>query len=1226
MKQLTLILLTLIFSHICIASPDDFIITIKTNGYGQSNFKQFTIPTNPSETYNYAVDCENDGVVDATNITGDYTCEYGEFGQYTIRIIHDVDTGLGFPSIKFRHEQGQPHRDYDKLISIDQWGTGIWTNMEYAFWQTRYLYVAATDNPDFSQVTSMQSMFFNSQMENLNPSNWDVSNVTNMGSMFGFETNFLSPKSFNETAELSQWDTSSVTNMSGMFYGRGWLPGIENWDTSSVTGMAQMFGGRLVPDISQWDTSSVTNMSGLFADVINVPDISQWNTSSVINMRSLFYGVENLTIDLSNWDTSSVTNMNSLFGGVKDSVINVSNWNTSSVTNIDFIFANIENSEVLATHWDLSQVTDTTLVFLNAKDSIIDANHWNISNLTSLRSLFWMARNLEIMANHWDPSSVISMREMFKNATNITLSADNWDTSSVTSMEEMFRGAELISIDTSQWDTSSVATMKNMFGFARSIQLDTTAWDLSSLQNLAQFTHGSSGIEIDIGNWILPNIINMRLALNNQNFSAEQYDDFLTNLAQFSLNNSVELDISFSQYCSQEAENARALLLDNGWSINDAGKYCPDSSSDYFTFTISGDSFDILTNPQYNYNYSVDCDNDGINEADNLSGNYTCDYSIADTHIIVIKHDTSTGLGFPAFRFGQNSTNGNKVRLINHWGTSKWQSMENAFYNVNVVKWAHQDTPDFSQVTSFHGMFKDNLSIGATDTSDWDTSSANDMSAMFENTRISPINVSNWDTSSVIDMSNMFKKTRVLSLDASSWDTSMVSDMSYMFQESLIQEINTRGWNTSSVTDMSYMFLESCLYSLDANHWNTSSVEDMAGLFNRIGYSGDGLCSEGHRLDKLDIQKWNTSNVTDMTGLFNNVKFQDVNLNSWDTSSVSSMGFMFFNSEITNLNINDWDVSNVSYMAGMFRDAEIPNLNINAWDTASVERMDTMFSSADIDDLNFGYLEIPQVTDMTSMFTDSQINFITGSQATLIDDYDQLLVDFAQQSVQQHVNFKAQGYHYCSQPAVQARERLVTDENWIIDDGGFYCGQHFIMTVKTDNTGVSSDTQFIIGVNPIETGHNYAVDCNNDGYIDSDMIVGNYTCQYSQPGVYEIRIVHDLNQDSHFPSIQFDNSGDELKLLSIENWGDNPWINLDRAFSGAVNMTINAEDLPDLTLIQNMTDTFAGVTLSIQAYDALLVHMQQTVEIINLDFSAGFSTLCSPAARAAKRHLLKNLG
>jgi len=56
----------------------------------------------------------------------------------------------------------------------------------------------------------MLGLFRNTDF-NDNISNWDVSNVTNMNSMFYMANEFNQP--------IGNWDVSKVTNMGKMFYG-----------------------------------------------------------------------------------------------------------------------------------------------------------------------------------------------------------------------------------------------------------------------------------------------------------------------------------------------------------------------------------------------------------------------------------------------------------------------------------------------------------------------------------------------------------------------------------------------------------------------------------------------------------------------------------------------------------------------------------------------------------------------------------------------------------------------------------------------------------------------------------------------------------------------------------------------------------------------------------------------------------------------------------------------
>ena len=51
-----------------------------------------------------------------------------------------------------------------------------------------------------------------------------------------------------------------------------------------------------------------------------------------------------------------------------------------------------------------------------------------------------------------------------------------------------------------------------------------------------------------------------------------------------------------------------------------------------------------------------------------------------------------------------------------------------------------------------------------------------------------------------------------------------------------------------------------------------------------------------------------------------------------------------------------------------------------------------------------------------------------------------------------------------------------------------------VITVKTDNAGSSSDTQFTIPTNG--GGYNYNVDCDDDGTDEATGQTGAYTCSY----------------------------------------------------------------------------------------------------------------------------------
>jgi len=120
----------------------------------------------------------------------------------------------------------------------------------------------------------------------------------------------------------------SITDCSYMFYSCGNIINIDlsNFDTTNVTNMSYMFDScyllRTLTGISKWNTANVTNMSCMFRfchSLKSLPDISKWNTANVIDMSYMFTVCHSLKSlpDISKWNTTNVTNMSYMFSFCK---------------------------------------------------------------------------------------------------------------------------------------------------------------------------------------------------------------------------------------------------------------------------------------------------------------------------------------------------------------------------------------------------------------------------------------------------------------------------------------------------------------------------------------------------------------------------------------------------------------------------------------------------------------------------------------------------------------------------------------------------------------------------------------------------------------------------------------------------------------------------------------------------------------------------------------------
>jgi surface protein len=147
----------------------------------------------------------------------------------------------------------------------------------------------------------------------------------------------------------------------------------------------------------------------------------------------------------------------------------------------------------------------------------------------------------------------------------------------------------------------------------------------------------------------------------------------------------------------------------------------------------------------------------------------------------------------------------------------------------------------------------------------------------------------------------------------------------------------------------------------------------------------------------------------------------------------------------------------------------------------------------------------------------------------------------------------------------------------------------FITIWKTDNEGASDDNQ--IKIVTTTQDQNYQIDWGDN--TSSNNVSGDVLHTYSTPGTYTIRISGD------FKNIKFDWQGtDQDKIMSIEQWGSTQWTTMENAFYSCHNLIVNATDIPDLSLVTNMSDMFFrayNVNADVSQWDVSSVtNMSQT--------------------------------
>ncbi len=127
----------------------------------------------------------------------------------------------------------------------------------------------------------------------------------------------------------------------------------------------------------------------------------------------------------------------------------------------------------------------------------------------------------------------------------------------------------------------------------------------------------------------------------------------------------------------------------------------------------------------------------------------------------------------------------------------------------------------------------------------------------------------------------------------------------------------------------------------------------------------------------------------------------------------------------------------------------------------------------------------------------------------------------------------------------------------------------FKITIETNQTGDSTDTQFTVPTNSAYE-YDYKIFCGNDEYEVNyvEHVTGDYVCNYYDPGKYTIYI------KGKFPAIYHHNRAEANETLSVDQWGEIEWKSMDSAFEGCGNLRIKATDVPNLSSVTTMNQMF----------------------------------------------------
>ena len=513
--------------------------------------------------------------------------------------------------------------------------------------------------------------------------------------------------------------------------------------------------------------------------------------------------------------------------------------------------------------WGTTAWTSMANAFRGCTNMQINANASpDLTNVTSMYRMFSGATlfNSNSSIGNWDTSHVTNMFAMFYNAREFNQDIGDWNTSSVTSMEDMFMIARSFNQDISGWDTSSVRTMNEMFRSAYDFNQDISTWDTSNVRNMSFMFAYAYSFNQSLASWNVEKVINMRYMFSTVTLDTRNYDAILISWNAQNVKSGVEFHGGDSHYCYAASERAHLVSADD-WNITDAGLDC--TGTEDFIITVKTDNNGTSSDTQFTiptigggYNYTVDCDNDGSNEATAQTGDYTCNYATAGTYTIRIKDNEGDDTGFPRISFNGEGDK-EKIIDINQWGSGKWDSMQNAFRGCTHMQINTYAAPNLSNVTNMSQMFLDAKSFNQ-DIGNWDTSNVIYMQSMFMHAETFNQNISDWNTSAVTSMFQMFTDAKSFNQDISGWDTSNVTQMWNMFDGASHFNQNLENWNVSSLEEANFMLHNSGMSTANYDAlligWNAQNLKSDVNL----SAGGIHYCNgESARANMIASDGWN---------------------------------------------------------------------------------------------------------------------------------------------------------------------------------------------------------------------------------------------------------------------------------------------------------------------------------------------------------------------------------
>lgn len=850
-----------------------------------------------------------------------------------------------------------------------------------------------------SAGTNMDSMFKNNKISEIDVSNFDTANVTDMGSMF-MNMDGLS------TLDISNFDTRKVQDMSYLFRG---LKNItahpivgENFKTGEVTdmyGMYRDYSNNLVSiDLSEYDTSKVQNISELFMENPQLVSLNLAGivTNEVTNFAHMFDGCMGLRVipETSTFNTEKATNMSYMFASMNLDSLDITSFNGEKVQTIAHMFSSTSVGQDL----DFSNFHTTTAL------TDVDTAFANFST------------PFKLDLSTFNTEKVTIFQYMFKGCTIPYLDISSFNLSSSKNMQQMFNVANIETLDIGKFETNGAIINGNYFmsyltaktilvspdyepNFGNILDISNVVGGqgttyLGPSGTYGRIDHAEDGGEpgyfTDRSKYTVKYYINT----DDTNVSGSMDDQVMVggetttlNANQFTRTGykfggwNTKADLTGTHYDDEQSISGYGTLhLYAEWGLTPYtvifDKNAEDATGTMENLTKAfGEWFNLPANNYAKTHYKFmgwntkadgtgkHYDNEELVVNLDIDGEVTLYAEWLESTAIIADHGPNTGFGLNVkslvgnngstpshanytvkkiVRSDAEPTDEQKARPRSNVAAANSNFPVYIWFDEptgTIYWWSEAETVFMAKRADY--MFANFKALESVDIEDFDTSLTTSMAGLFNGDEaLASIDLSNFDTDGVTDIHQMFRGCAALdTLDVSGFDTDDVTNMSDMFSGlTNVSSLNVTGFNTENVENFSGMFRGmKNLTNLDVSGFNTGKATLMNEMFR-----------DCEKLETINVSGFNTAKVTSFEGMFRGCKaVEELDVSGFVTSSAWNISGMFYGcSSIMELNLHNFNTSNVISMNHTFLGlTNVEVLDLSTFDTKNVTGMQYTFSS-----------------------------------------------------------------------------------------------------------------------------------------------------------------------------------------------------------------------------------------------------------------------------------------